>query len=449
MKKYILGALIALASIVSLGAVEASAAGPCAPANVRYSSSNNRLYVSGDVSCSLSDLQTVYPKAKTNNLITQTTATSKIWHVRTNIILENGAQLRLHGSLAGGDADEVRLMSNNTSSTSFVTIKADWGSVSINSTNVKSWDDAAKNVDTNFSNGRSYIHVRSRLASDGVTANESRMDIINSDVSYLGYFAAEAYGLVWKVSGVPGPFDKVNVLGDITGSRITKNYFGAYMYGAFGMNIDNNEFANNVSYGLDPHDDSDNLRITNNRSHHNGNHGIICSQRCNDLVITGNQSYNNTGHGIMLHRSTDNSLVEGNTSSYNTDTGIALFESNNNMVRGNTVKYNKTGIRLSVGSSFNRFENNTIHNISSNAIYTYKGSDAPVRGDGVNRSNVWAGNRVYATTSGGFVMKLGSTDNDRFENNDFRGNPGAKYSLTGATNTVYVGNQTDPGVVLP
>jgi hypothetical protein len=44
------------------------------------------------------------------------------------------------------------------------------------------------------------------------------------------------------------------------------------------------------------------------------------------------------------------------------------------------------------------------------------------------------------------MAKLGATDHDTFKYNDFRGNPGAKFSLTGATNLTKTGNLTDPGV---
>ena len=159
--------------------------------------------------------------------------------------------------------------------------------------------------------------------------------------------------------------------GNIINSHIHHNYFGVYTYGAKSMMISGNEFNSNIKYGLDPHDDSDYLTIVNNSSHDNGDHGIICSQRCNNLIIRYNNSYNNAGHGIMLHRSVDNSIVEYNNVFNNADTGIALFESNNNVVRGNLIQGNKNGIRLSVGSSSNRFFANIILGNLDNSIYTY------------------------------------------------------------------------------
>ena len=104
------------------------------------------------------------------------------------------------------------------------------------------------------------------------------MDILNSDISYLGYDASESYGLAWKVSGThPDPsksiFDYVNVYGDIIGSRLHHNFWGVYSYGLEGARWLNNEVDHNAGYGLDPHDDSDHLLIEGNNVHHNGGLG--------------------------------------------------------------------------------------------------------------------------------------------------------------------------------
>lgn len=434
-----IGTILAIASLT--GATAQADAGSCQKVNTRFASTSNVLYISGaDTVCTPADINTLYPKVVVKS-------SERVFLMKANLKLDKGATLEVTGGNApDSTTDELRLMSNNNSTVkNFVNITADHGNVLFNNTNVKSWDEAKNAVDTEYGGTykRAYIKVRSRIL-NGV-ANTSRMDIVNSDVGYLGYYGAEAYGLAWKV--MDNAFSQVDVLGDIKDSRIHHNYFGAYMYGAFGMNIDNNEFDSNVKYGLDPHDDSDSLAITNNSLHDNGSHGIICSQRCDNLVIRGNLSYRNVGHGIMLHRSTDDSVVEDNTIMNNTDAGIALFESNNNLVRNNLIVGNGNGIRLSVGASFNTFESNTIEDTKKNSIYTYQGSDVPVRGDGINRGNIWNNNIVKR--SGEAVLKLGGTDGNRFEGNDFRGNANAKYYLSGATNSVFMNNMTDPGVVLP
>ena len=400
--------------VVGVGASPAHAAG-CDPAGVRFASSSNTLYVSGPITCTLTDLD-----ALTKAPLTPVDPAAKVWLLGAKLVLQQGATLQLHGSELGGDVDELRLRSNNTSAaTSTVFVRAHAGNISIRNTKVTSWDEAAGGPDTEYATyKRSFINARSFLDSAGVP-QQSRMDIADSEIAYLGYFGAEAYGLTWKVLGPV--LDRVDVFGDVTNSRIHHNYFGAYTYGAFGMKWLGNEFFNNVSYGLDPHDDSDSLLIEGNNSHDNGNHGIICSQRCDNLTIRNNVSERNRGHGIMLHRSVTNSVVENNTAAGNTDTGIVLFESFDNRVVGNRVTGNLRGIRLSVGSANNLIEGNTIARNSSYGIYLYKGSDTPaVSADGRPKFNRFVANQIR--DNGSYAVKASDSDDNVFDGNVFSGN---------------------------
>ncbi len=410
-------AVLAVGLGLMVGTASPAAAAGCSSGAVRYASSSNILYVTGPVTCTLTDLDQL-----SSAPLSLVDRTRRVWLLGANLVLQEGATLNLHGSEVGGDVDELRLRSNNnTKSTSVIYLRAYWGNVSMHSTKVTSWDENAKKPDTEYARyRRSYIHARSFLDSGG-TARQSRMDVTDSDLGYLGHNGAEAYGVAWKVLGT-GVFDKVDVLGDVTNSRFHHNYFGAYTYGAFGMRWVGNEFDNNVSYGLDPHDDSDNLFIDDNHSHDNGNHGIICSQRCNNLTITNNVSERNAGHGIMLHRSVNDSVVEGNTITANTDTGLAVFESSNNTIRNNVITGNLRGIRLSVGSADNLIANNDVIANTSYGLYFYKGSDVPVSGDGRPRANRFMGNRVM--DNGGNAIQASDTDDNLFEGNLFSGNAG-------------------------
>lgn len=411
------------------------AAGDCTASNLRWASSSNTLYVQAGGVCRVADIAGLRPLL----LVDQG---SGIYLLKVNLKLTDGSALMIDGDDPTAPVTEFRLLSNNTgAANSVVSLTADYGIVQINHTKVQSWDENAQGPDTEYDINRAYIRVRSSTVD-----KQSRMDVTDSDIGYLGYYNAEMYGLTWKVSGT---LNEVRVYGNILNSRIHHNYFGVFTYGAYGMMISGNEFDHNAKYGLDPHDDSDYLTITNNTTHHNGYHGIICSQRCDNLVIRGNSSYNNNGHGIMLHRSVDYSLVEDNQVFDNTDTGIALYESNNNIVRGNIVQGNRYGIRLSMGSSFNQLDSNMVFGSQDHSIFTYQGGDELERpgNDGINRNNVWTHNNV--TASGLYVLKLNATDGDTFSNNDFTGNPGARYYLKGATNTTYTNNAVDPGVILP
>jgi parallel beta-helix repeat protein len=429
-----LGALVSATLAAVLVPVLAGAApGPgCAGAQVRYASTSNTIYVTGPVTCTLSDL--VAFKALAKAPLRLADPGRRIWSLGANLKLEQGARLNLHGSAAAGDVNELRLRSDPTV---FVWVRAEWGTIDLDRTKVTSWNDAAGGPDLDYAgNKRAFIHVRSLRDPATQQARESTMNIADSDVGYLGTNAAESYGLVWKVSGTPTAdlFANVDVYGQVTGSRLHHNYFGAYTYGANGMLWEGNELDHNVKYGLDPHDDSDSLTIRDNFSHDNGDHGIICSQRCDDLTIEHNRSVGNTGHGIMLHRNVTASVVADNVVQNNTDTGIALFESHGNTVEGNTVSGNLRGIRLSVGSADNRISDNDVSGNKGYGIYLYKGSDAPTTGDGRPKRNTFAGNRVTGNAS--YAVYLADSDANTFTDSTFSGNARGLYLGRGTGNRV-------------
>lgn len=397
--------------------MQSAQASSCTSSQIRWASSSNTIYVTGgDAVCTLTDIDRLVPRAT----ITLVDPAQKIWFVGTTIWLQQGATLQLYGANAGGDANEIRLKSNaGSASNSIVWLRAYWGNIDIKSTRITSWDEARQSPDTDSTNQRSYIQVRSFLDSDGITARQSRMNIADSDIGYLGYYGAEAYGLSWKVLGSsPGLFDKVDVLGSVINSRIHHNYYGVYTYGGNAMEFRGNEFDNNVLYGLDPHDNSDNLIIENNQAHNNGTHGIICSRFCDHLTIRNNRAYNNGGNGIMLHRLTDQSLVEDNEAYDNGDSGIAIFDSHHNTIRHNTLYRNAKGIRFSVGSSNNFITDNTITDNRAYGIYFYKGSDEPtISGDGRPTNNQFINNEVRG--NGQYGLKMKGSDYNLFQGNQF------------------------------
>lgn len=433
-KKSILTLFVLLGAVIVLTTFpQKVGAASCGSANIRWAQSSNRVYVTGDVECTLTEIKQLGSKYIPLTLLD---SANKIWFLGANLFLQEGAKLVLHGSSVGGDINELRLKSNNLNIKDFVMIQADWGTVDIDSTKITSWDNNANGPDTEYINGRAHIKVRSRLGSDGVTPRESRMNIKNSDIGYLGYAGAEAYGLSWKVVG--GNFDSVGVFGDVINNTIHHNYFGIYTYGAEGMTFLDNEVFENVTYGIDPHDDSDYLLIDGNYSHHNGSHGIICSQRCNNLTITNNTSSYNGGNGIMLHRNANDSLVENNILSNNVDSGLAIFDSHGNTLKNNDAQHNKNGIRLSVGSSNNIVENNNFSENSKYGMYFYKGSDIPTSGNGRLKSNTFRNNTI--NTNGSVAAKIQQADSNVFEGNEFTGNTSYVAEITDSNNNTFEKN---------
>lgn len=417
---------------------------PALSATFRYSTSNDRIYVENGGTATLSQIKQALPKAPLDLV----DASRGIWLLRANLFVEDGSVLLLRGTAVGGDVAELRLRSD---SSGFVQLTADYGTLDIRSTRIRSWNAAANGPDTSLSDGRAFIRVRSRLASDGVTPLESRMDVIDSEVSHLGYNNSETQGLVWKVLGststYPRLFDQVQVRGDIQRSYLHHNYYGVYTYGHQGGQWTDNEVAYNSGYGFDPHDDSDELLIENNYVHHNGNHGIIASKRCDRLVIQNNKSWDNKGNGIMLHRASDDSLVEGNDLRRNADSGVAIYASRRTTIRNNLVLDNaKAGMRFSNGAADSFVENNEIAGSGTYGFYFYKGSDAPEPGDdGRPRRNAFVNNLVRDGALE--AIKLTDGDENHFFNNRFSGN-NTSLRLVRAYGTELIGNQIPSDVSL-
>lgn len=425
--RYLIGSVFC-GLLVVLSTPQASAAA-CDSSAVRWSASSNRVYVGAGAVCNVPEIQAAEPHANIIQL-----EPGDIWQVGSNIVLQEGATLNIQSP----EVRELRLVSNNTGAANDnVYLRAQWGTINIRDTSVTSWDEALGGPDTEYvTYGRSHIQVKSFL--EGDTPRESRLDIINSDIGYLGYYGAEAYGLSWKVLGnTPGIYDQVNVYGDITNSRIHHNYFGVYSFGLFGGQWIGNQVHDNVVYGFDPHDDSDSILIAENNVYGNGSHGIICSQRCDHLTIRDNQSHDNGGNGIMLHRDANDSLVANNILTNNLDSGIALFASHRNTIQNNEAKGNGNGIRLSVGSSGNIIQDNLFTGSKKYGLYFYKGSDLPVNGDGRPKNNQFINNTIANSVVNGLKLKEG--DGNIFTGNTFTKN-GKNNLVDDAHGNQFIGN---------
>ena len=422
---------LAAAPLVAL-ATPASGATCAAP--VRYAASSSRIYVAGPASVTLSDIARLCPSAPLR-LVDPATRT---WQLDADLVLERGAVLRLHGSESGGDVDVLRLASGSSGAVAdVVTVTAQYGTLDVRDTEITSWDPVTAAPDTNpaipagGTRGRAFVRALSFL--EGGTPRESRMDIARSDLGHLGYNGAEAYGVAYKARGcgetTPQVCDVLDVLGSQVNSRFHHNFMGTYTWGALGMRFTGNTYDANVSYGLDPHDDSDELTVTGNSFHDNGNHGFICSKRCNDLVITGNRSSrngvtpyvgpddvdpsDNQVHGIMLHRGVTNSVIADNeVSGHPNGAGIAIFDSVGNVVRDNRVSDNRYGLRFSVGTRGTTVTGNTVSGSSQYAVFSYRGTDVPAyTGTSGRPSDITFTGNTFAG-SGSDLFKV--QDSDRF-----------------------------------
>jgi poly(beta-D-mannuronate) C5 epimerase len=459
------GALVApLIAVIS--ATPAYAAACSSP--VKYASSSNTIYLVTPQSFTLSDIKRYCAAAP----LTLVDPASKTWELSADLVIQNGASLVLHGDNAQagpGDVGTLRLRSlQDNLPTDVQNITAKWGTIDADSMTLTSWDDATAAPDTNpnlpsgsasTAQGRAFIRAISYLDPDG-SSRQSAMNIVNSTFTHLGYYAGESYGVSYKAEGCDHAHldvcARLFVTGRQTGSKFLRNFMGTYTWGANNMSFTNNEYGNNVMYGLDPHDVSRNLDIQSNHFHDNGDHGVICSQKCDNLTIEHNESDHNgmvpfkgpngdsmtdgQVHGIMIHRGVTNTTIAFNyVHDQPTGAGIAVFDSANNSIHDNTVDGTMYGLRLSVGAAGNRFVNNTVTRSAQYAVFMYKGTDNPenTAPSGHPTGNVFTGNAFDITGSN--LVKTTEADRSVFTDNTFA-NSGGSVLLQLSAGTAFHGN---------
>lgn len=378
------------------------------------------------------------------------------YYLESDLYVLDGAKLSIDGGESEERECETLLLASNSSM--IVNLRAYGGDLDIRDTKIFSWDLEEGDFDLlPETNGRSHISAVSEVItgrvedtcpdddaeSNGRAKNDmgiARMDILRSEIAYLGYQGTEAYGISYKARGLchdhsnmdiyndfNGP--NVHVLGDIFETDIHHNWFGHYSWGHNGGNWSMNEVHDNHGYGFDPHDDSDNVVISGNKVYNNGWHGIIASKRCNNALISDNEVYNNGMIGIMLHRSCNDGIIANNVVYDNLDAGVALFETANTEVYGNTFTNNKYGIRFSNGANKNNVYDNIMDGSTYYAIYTFKGSDpqeAYWNEDGVVMHNQIYRNKMFHEEDR--VWEINDAEGNVFRNNEVFGGSRAKFS---------------------
>lgn len=438
-------------ALFAAGLLTALAAPDATAATSRWSGSNNRIYVEGGGTMNLTDIS-----ATTLNLpatALQHDAASGTWLLTANIIVKDGSRL----DLTSADIHELRLQSNPSSApateiTSFISITADYGEIHIEGIKVNSWDTSANAPDSNVADGRAFIRARSSQDATSGAPLVSRMDVINSEVSYLGWDASESYGLSWKANG---DLTVLDVLGNVTGSHVHHNFYGVYTFGLQDGQWKNDEVDHNVGYGFDGHDDTDNVVIDGNNVHENGvgsasaNHGIILSERCDHAQITNNTSSGNGGNGIMVHDLSSDAIIQNNIADNNGDAGVAIFCSTGTLVKDNTLTGNLYGVRLSVAADSNTVEANQIAGSTQYGVFMYKGTDSNgiCGSDLVPHGNTFTGNTVGTSATNG--VKITEGNDNHFLTNTLNDGISIKNSaLPDVQVTEFTGNTFGPGVVL-
>jgi poly(beta-D-mannuronate) C5 epimerase len=181
--------------------------------------------------------------------------------------------------------------------------------------------------------------------------SDSRLFLGGSTIVSIGYPAGKGYGL----SFTAGPSDLVATqsspkppTGVVVGNSFQNAYYGFYSYEAEGVAVVGNEYRDNVIYGVDPHDRSQDLRIAYNTVYGTmKKHGLIISREVDFSYLVGNLSFDNAGSGLMLDRDSVSNVVYANTAFGNRQDGLTFFESSCNLVMANDFFANaRSGIRI-------------------------------------------------------------------------------------------------------
>jgi poly(beta-D-mannuronate) C5 epimerase len=178
----------------------------------------------------------------------------------------------------------------------------------------------------------------------------SRTYIADSTIAHLGYASTKAFGLSFSQYSTETVERAVwpRPTGWVLSSNIEDLWYGFYCWEADDVVLRGNSFANNIKYGIDPHDRSRRLIIAANDVYGTREkHGIIISREVNQSWIIGNRSHENRLSGIVLDRQCRDTVIAHNVTFRNGSDGIVISESSHNLVWSNLAIGNQHhGIRL-------------------------------------------------------------------------------------------------------
>lgn len=311
---------------------------------------------------SLGDVAALVAKSPTPDWLRQTAP--GVYLLKAGLVQDRGTRMEV----AAPEVKEVRMVSQP-----HVYLAGVGASALFRDVKVTSWLPEANGPDPDPAHRRPFVGY-----DEG-----GRLDIVNSEFSYLGTDSATAYGISWGDS----------VTGGATGSVFHHNLFGIYTGKAVGVVFRKNVVRDNAIYGFDPHSASRGLTVVDNEAYGNNSHGIIFSDLVTDSVVQGNRSYRNGGNGIMMDEKCDRNVIKNNEVWENRGDGIVIQGSSRVLVTENTVTNNGVGVRVNanelgptVGTEIaaNTLVNNDL------GIQVYGGSKDTVSRDNQIRDSVVA-----------------------------------------------------------
>jgi poly(beta-D-mannuronate) C5 epimerase len=314
------------------------------------------LYLEGGTA----DISSLHQELKRKGLERYLLKEGRVYTLRLPIIIGDDAAL----VVSNADVDTLR-MSRNASA-----YIVNSGELYVLDTHILGWDEGL-----NSPAHMKYV-LKEQFRPFITGWSKSRSFIAGSVLESLGYSNSKAYGL--SFSAGPKAFLEYGSgnLSRPTATIVENSFinllYGFYSYEADHVSLIGNEYKDNVTYGIDPHDRSRWLTIAYNTAYGTEKkHGIIISREVNHSSIVGNISFDNHGSGFMIDRMSIGTLLYGNSAWENGQDGLTFFESGCNIVASNSFFKNKrAGIKVRNSIDIGLYHNNLYENEDS-AIHGY------------------------------------------------------------------------------
>ena len=396
--KFVFPSIIISASIllVLLPITASISTGAC----ISYSSSTQIITISCTAGTRLTDVNNVV-----NNPAVLKKEFNGVWTLSANLVVARNANLVIDSI----DTSWLKIISSSNKAFGL----QNYGTLKIDSVKITSWDTTKNSYASTSTDGktqRAYI-----VSKSGATG---KMDILNSEIAYLGRDVTGEHGLDYY--GSDGSL--------IQNNNIHHNWRAFYSAGVGGITFTKNEVHDNLQYGVDPHSGTHDMYITYNKVYNN-NHGIICSVACYNMHITNNELYNNQKDGIFMDAGSHHSTI-ANNKIYNEDEGIQLPSLSYSEVFGNTITNSNYGIVIytQIGSVFDRDDRcvpygcvsikNNIHDntikVSTTGIVIKGGASGNTISSNFMSGNSQYGIRVDGSTTSANVFKYNHISNSKY-----------------------------------
>ena len=401
-----------------------------------------------------------------------------------NIVVEQGATLNL--SNPGGFT--LRLES---SATAFVSIITVGGSLTLSGTaskpaTVTSWDPTTGKLDTDTSDGRSYIRVIGGRAELSFVAFDSLgfwsgatggIALTGTDDIDLGSAsdptqlaipeAATGQDVPTLATGDLDSFSYVSAL--IQDVTFTNNAFGLFVTSAEGVIVRDTTVKDSLVDGIVMHRFVSKSEIANTSSTGNAMDGFRLARATSGIVLTDVTATGNGANGISLNGqaladgpsatgtsvgSYGNNRVTQSTFSGNERYGVEVLGGEGLKIAGNTVDGNEMGIVVSKGATRVAITDNVVTDSEKQGIALRSAdTDALIQGNTLtggaigiyarDSGGVFADNTVTEMTNHGITL-IGKTGSSVIDNNTFSGSgPSAIDTERGALTTVTSNNIED------